>query len=130
MHHEFLNLQGWVQIRPCFQVWQLRSKLLFTLFALTLIDKFGRRKLMLIGTIGLIASLGIVAYLFFSKESNPMAPFSCCFVYIAFFAMSQEPAFGCLFQKYFLTAYGQRAKRLAALHMGNGYYHHVCVSGN
>lgn len=62
---------------------------LFTLIALTLIDKFGRRKLMFIGTIGLIITLGIVAYLFSVKGTNPIFIVLLLLAYIAFFAMSQ-----------------------------------------
>ncbi|MBX3238946.1 MAG: sugar porter family MFS transporter [Chitinophagaceae bacterium] len=63
--------------------------LLFTLLALSLIDKFGRRKLMLSGTIGLIITLGIVAWLFMHPSSNPYAIVVLLLAYIAFFAMSQ-----------------------------------------
>ncbi|MBX3256186.1 MAG: sugar porter family MFS transporter [Chitinophagaceae bacterium] len=63
--------------------------LLFTLLAISLIDKFGRRKLMLTGTIGLIVTLGIVAYLFMHPSSNPSAIVVLLLAYIAFFAMSQ-----------------------------------------
>lgn len=63
--------------------------LLFTLLALSLIDKFGRRKLMLTGTIGLIITLGIVAWLFMHPSSDPYAIVVLLLAYIAFFAMSQ-----------------------------------------
>lgn len=63
--------------------------LLFTLFALSLIDRFGRRKLMLTGTIGLIATLGAVTYLFLHPSSNPALIVVLLLAYIAFFAMSQ-----------------------------------------
>lgn len=63
--------------------------LLFTLLAISLIDKFGRRKLMLTGTIGLIITLGIVAYLFMHPSSNPYVIVVLLLAYIAFFAMSQ-----------------------------------------
>lgn len=63
--------------------------LLFTLLALSLIDRFGRRKLMLTGTIGLIVTLGIVAYLFINPLSDPYAIVVLLLAYIAFFAMSQ-----------------------------------------
>lgn len=63
---------------------------LFTLFALSLIDRFGRRRLMLIGTIGLILTLAGVAILFLNKESfSPYHIIVLLLAYIAFFAMSQ-----------------------------------------
>lgn len=44
--------------------------LVATMVALTVIDKFGRRKLMLIGSIGYLISLGVIAMLFFTQGSN------------------------------------------------------------
>ncbi len=63
--------------------------LIFTFLALSLIDRFGRRKLMFTGTIGLIATLGAVAYLFMHSSSNPAVIVVLLLAYIAFFAMSQ-----------------------------------------
>lgn len=66
----------------------------FTLLAMNFIDRFGRRSLMLVGSFGLIATLGLVAYSFFHKGASndprvPIAVMSCLFAYIAFFAFSQ-----------------------------------------
>lgn len=44
--------------------------LVATMVALTVIDKFGRRKLMLIGSIGYLISLGVIAFLFFTQGDN------------------------------------------------------------
>ena len=88
---------------------------LFTLFALTLIDKFGRRKLMLIGTIGLIASLGIVAYLFSAKESNPMAIVFLLLAYIAFFAMSQGACIWVFISEIFPNSVRAKGQTLGSL---------------
>ena len=63
--------------------------LIFTMLGLTLIDRVGRRKLMLIGSYGLIVTLGLVAWAFYSQSFNSMLVPICLFVYIAFFAMSQ-----------------------------------------
>jgi len=63
--------------------------LIFTLIAINFIDKMGRRKLMLIGSFGLIATLGLVAYTFYSKNFGGMAITVYLLVYIAFFAFSQ-----------------------------------------
>jgi MFS transporter, SP family, arabinose:H+ symporter len=61
----------------------------FTLLAINFIDRFGRKKLMLIGSIGLILTLGLVARSFYVEDfSGYIVPFS-LFVYIAFFAFSQ-----------------------------------------
>ena len=44
--------------------------LIFTLLAVNFIDRIGRRKLMLIGSFGLIATLGLVAFNFYSHNSG------------------------------------------------------------
>ena len=61
---------------------------IFTLLAMNFIDRFGRRTLMLIGSFGLIATLGLVAYSFYSGQSGLAVPVY-LFIYIAFFAFSQ-----------------------------------------
>ncbi len=60
---------------------------IFTLLAMRLIDKFGRRTLMLIGSIGLIITLGLVSRAFYTESFAGVPVF--LFVYIAFFAFSQ-----------------------------------------
>lgn len=63
--------------------------LIFTLLAINFIDKVGRRKLMLIGSIGLITTLGLVAYTFYSENFGGISIVVYLLVYIAFFAFSQ-----------------------------------------
>ncbi|CCH55071.1 sugar transporter [Fibrisoma limi BUZ 3] len=63
--------------------------LLFTLLAVNLIDRFGRRTLMLIGSVGLIVTLGLVARAFYVQDFGGMSVPILLFVYIAFFAFSQ-----------------------------------------
>jgi sugar porter (SP) family MFS transporter len=62
---------------------------LFTLLAMNLIDRFGRRTLMLIGSVGLIITLGLVASAFYLEQFSGYAVPIYLFVYIAFFAFSQ-----------------------------------------
>lgn len=64
------------------------TNLIFTLLALNVIDRFGRRKLMLIGSVGLIVTLGLVARAFYLEDFGMSVPVL-LFVYIAFFAFSQ-----------------------------------------
>ena len=59
----------------------------FTLLAINFIDRFGRRTLMLIGSVGLIITLSLVARAFFIQDFTGVPIF--LFVYIAFFAFSQ-----------------------------------------
>ena len=62
---------------------------LFTLLAINLIDRFGRRTLMFIGSFGLILTLGLVAKAFYLEEFDSFSVPVYLFVYIAFFAFSQ-----------------------------------------
>jgi sugar porter (SP) family MFS transporter len=62
---------------------------IFTLLAMRLIDKFGRRTLMLVGSIGLIITLGLVSRAFYTESFGGMAVPVFLFIYIAFFAFSQ-----------------------------------------
>ncbi len=61
----------------------------FTLIAINVIDKVGRRKLMLIGSVGLIVALALVAHSFYSENPNGLAVTIYLMIYIAFFAFSQ-----------------------------------------
>ena len=62
---------------------------IFTLLALKYIDRFGRRTLMLIGSIGLIITLSLVSMTFYTESFGGIAVPLFLFVYIAFFAFSQ-----------------------------------------
>ena len=62
---------------------------IFTLLAMRFIDKFGRRTLMFIGSIGLIITLGLVSRAFYTESFGGMAVPVLLFIYIAFFAFSQ-----------------------------------------
>ncbi len=62
---------------------------IFTLLAINIIDHVGRRLLMLIGSIGLIASLSLVAFTFYTGNFNGFAIPIYIMVFIAFFAFSQ-----------------------------------------
>ncbi|CAN5606938.1 sugar porter family MFS transporter [soil metagenome] len=60
---------------------------IFTLLAINIIDRFGRRTLMFIGSFGVIVTLGLVARAFFIQDFTGVPIF--LFVYIAFFGFSQ-----------------------------------------
>lgn len=62
---------------------------LFTLLAIRFIDKIGRRTLMLIGSVGLIISLGIVSRAFFVQDFKGFSVIVGLLMFIAFFAFSQ-----------------------------------------
>lgn len=62
---------------------------IFTLIAMAIIDRVGRRKLMLIGSIGLVVTLGLVSRIFFLRAFGNMTVVVLLLIYIAFFAVSQ-----------------------------------------
>ncbi|SMD16123.1 sugar porter family MFS transporter [Pedobacter nyackensis] len=62
---------------------------IFTLIAINFIDKVGRRVLMLVGSVGLIASLFLVAYTFYAENYSGFAIPAYMMLFIAFFAFSQ-----------------------------------------
>jgi len=62
---------------------------IFTLLAINIIDRVGRKLLMLIGSVGLICALLLVAFTFYSGHFNGFAIPVYMMVFIAFFAFSQ-----------------------------------------
>ena len=65
------------------------ANLLFTLIAMSVIDKFGRKTLLIIGTFGLVFFLGLTAHAFSSSGSLGTNVLFYLLGYIAFFAFSQ-----------------------------------------
>ena len=65
------------------------TNLVFTLLALSIIDRYGRKKLMLIGSVGLIITLGLLANAFYQSDFAGYAVPVYLFAFIAFFAVSQ-----------------------------------------
>jgi len=61
----------------------------FTLLAINFIDNIGRRKLMFIGSVGMIIALSLVSYVFLSGVIEGMAVSIYLMLFIAFFAFSQ-----------------------------------------
>jgi len=64
------------------------ANLFFTLLAMTVIDKFGRKKLLIIGSVGMTVFLGLAAYVFKEKMGGSMMLYY-LIGFIAFFAFSQ-----------------------------------------
>lgn len=63
--------------------------LIFTLISMNLIDRYGRRTLMKIGSVGLIVTLGLVARAFYVEDFSGLTVPLLLFAYIAFFGFSQ-----------------------------------------
>jgi sugar porter (SP) family MFS transporter len=64
------------------------TNLVFTMAALSVIDHFGRRKLMLVGSVGYIASLSVAAYSFYTRTGGALLLAS-LLVFIAAHAFGQ-----------------------------------------
>lgn len=65
------------------------ANLLFTLLAMSVIDKFGRKTLLIIGSVGMIVFLGLTAYAFRDASSANSNVLIYLIGFIAFFAFSQ-----------------------------------------
>lgn len=65
------------------------TNMVFTLLAIQVIDRFGRRTLLIIGSFGMVVFLGLVAYAFFSGVTAGYYVMVCLIGFIAFFAFSQ-----------------------------------------
>ncbi|MDH5399959.1 MAG: sugar porter family MFS transporter [Cyclobacteriaceae bacterium] len=61
--------------------------LIFTMVGMAIIDRFGRKTLMYIGSVGLVFALAMVSRSFYMEQFTGVPVF--LFAYIAFFAMSQ-----------------------------------------
>ncbi|MDX1470875.1 MAG: sugar porter family MFS transporter, partial [Flavobacteriaceae bacterium] len=85
------------------------ANLIFTLLGMYLIDRWGRKKLMLIGSIGYILSLTFVALAFFNNWSGMIVPIS-FFVFIGAHAVGQGAVIWVFISEIFpnsVRSYGQ-----------------------
>jgi sugar porter (SP) family MFS transporter len=65
------------------------TNLIFTMIAMTVIDRFGRKRLMLIGSVGMIVFLSLCASVFFRGATGDKSLLIYLMGFIAFFAFSQ-----------------------------------------
>jgi len=82
--------------------------LIFTMIGMALIDRSGRKRLMLIGSLGLIVSLSLVAIAFYTGRFAGVPVY--LFLYIGFFALSQGAVIWVFISEIFpneVRAYGQ-----------------------
>jgi MFS transporter, SP family, arabinose:H+ symporter len=68
------------------------TNLLFTLVAMVLIDRFGRKRLIIIGSTGMMLMLAGLSALYFAQETTGVLVLLFILGYIAFFAASLGPA--------------------------------------
>jgi sugar porter (SP) family MFS transporter len=65
------------------------TNMIFTMLAISVIDKLGRRTLLIIGSAGMFVSLGLVARAFFLQDFGGYGVMLYLIIFIAFFAFSQ-----------------------------------------
>ena len=65
------------------------TNMVFTLLAISVIDKFGRKTLLIIGSVGMVIALGLVAWTFYTRDFGGYAVMFYLIGFIAFFAFSQ-----------------------------------------
>jgi sugar porter (SP) family MFS transporter len=65
------------------------TNMIFTILAIAVIDKIGRKTLLIIGSFGIIVSLGLVSWAFFTGEFLGYSIMIYLIIFIAFFALSQ-----------------------------------------
>lgn len=77
------------------------TNLIFTIIAMLLIDKIGRKKLLLTGMIGMSVFLGLFAFSFISGQLNGMFKLGLLIGFVAFFASSMGATVFVLFAEIF-----------------------------
>jgi sugar porter (SP) family MFS transporter len=65
------------------------TNMIFTLLAISVIDKFGRKNLLITGSVGMVISLGLVSYTFYTGSFGGYSIMLYLVAFIAFFAFSQ-----------------------------------------
>lgn len=65
------------------------TNMVFTLLAISVIDKFGRKTLLIVGSLGMVLFLGLVAWAFYTQDFGGYAVMFYLVGFIAFFAFSQ-----------------------------------------
>ncbi len=88
------------------------TNLLFTLVGVSLIDKLGRKTLMLIGSIGYLVSLGMVAFCFMTENYALVPPF--IFLFIAAHAIGQGTVIWVYISEIFPNAARARGQALGS----------------
>lgn len=88
------------------------TNLIFTFVGLALIDRLGRKTLMLIGSLGYIASLGLCAWAFQSENYSIVAP--CIFAFIAAHAVGQGAVIWVFISEIFPNRYRANGQALGS----------------
>lgn len=89
--------------------------MLFTVIAIWLMDKAGRRPLLFIGTLGCSLALGTIGYLFLTGRTSGVAIVLIICIFMAFFAFSIGPIKWVVMSEIFPTKIRGRAVAIATL---------------
>jgi MFS family permease len=90
------------------------TNLVFTIVAMTMIDRLGRKKLLLIGSVGTAVALAGVAAIFFAGTHQELLVW-CLVVFIAFFAFSQGAVIWVYLSEVFPTRVRAKGQSLGSL---------------
>ena len=107
MHHVCLQKQAWMLPHPHGNHWHRSSQSDFTMAGVALIDKLGRKTLMIIGSIGYIVSLFLVSSAFYNNAFNGVEWF--VFLFIAAHAIGQGAVIWVYISEIFPTSPEARA---------------------
>ena len=91
------------------------TNMVFTILAMFIIDRFGRRTLMKIGSVGMIVFLGLTAYSFFAKVQDSYSVLIYLVGFIAFFAFSQGAVIWVFISEVFPNAVRAKGQSLGSL---------------
>ena len=87
----------------------------FTLLAIWQIDRFGRKKLLLSGTLGMLLSLVAIGYLFYIDQTDGLLLLILILLFIASFAFSLGPVVWVILSEIYPTRIRGRAMSIATL---------------
>jgi MFS transporter, SP family, arabinose:H+ symporter len=90
------------------------TNLLFTIIAMTVIDRIGRKKLLLVGSVGMAVALGSVSAIFFAGTHQDLLMW-CLVGFIAFFAFSQGAVIWVYLAEIFPTRVRAKGQSLGSL---------------
>lgn len=88
---------------------------IFTLLAITIIDKVGRRTLMLIGSVGVVIALALVSRAFYTDNFSGMIVPVLLLLYIAFFGFSQGAVIWVFISEIFPNSVRAKGQTLGSL---------------